>query len=195
MKKRKIFLLVFVLLLSIKVYAPNLSNKVVEMQFWNYYRTQSVLRVEENNAKELARFLEAIGHNESRNNPEAYNRYGYIGKYQFGQAARRSCGYGEVKFNDFVKNPSIWSEKDQDAAMITLLSTNESHLKSVIHKYNGKVIKGTVITRSGILAAAHLAGAGGVERYFRNGSNPKDAYGTGLEDYLIKFSGFNFYVL
>jgi len=195
MKKRKVLLLVFVLLLFVKVYAPNLSNEVVEKQFWIHYRTLSKLRIEENNSKELSRFLDAIGHNESRNNPKAYNKYGYIGKYQFGYAARKSCGYSEVKFGDFIKNPSIWSETDQDAAMIILLSKNELYLQDIIHKYNGKLIKGTIITKSGILAAAHLAGARGVQRYFINGSNPKDAYGTSLEDYLIKFSGFNFYIL
>ncbi|MHA1199677.1 MAG: peptidoglycan-binding protein LysM, partial [Candidatus Heimdallarchaeaceae archaeon] len=118
-------------------------------------------------------------------------RYGYVGKYQFGYAARKSCGYGEIKFNDFIKNPTVWSEKDQEAAMITLMSKNESHLRDVIRRYNGKTIKGVTVTKSGILAAAHLAGAGGVKRYFHNGSNPRDAYGTGLEDYLFKFSGFN----
>jgi len=190
MRKRNVVLLVFVLI-SVKLFAPVISDSDVEKHFWNHYRTQSRLRVQENDAKELSRYLEAIGHSESRNNPKAYNSYGYVGKYQFGFAARKSCGYGEVRFNDFIKNPSVWSEEDQDAAMITLLSKNESHLKDVIRKYNGKVIKGVTVTKSGILAAAHLAGAGGVQRYFRNGSNPRDAYGTGLEDYLFKFSGFN----
>ena len=75
--------------------------------------------------------------------------------------------------------------------MIKLLSLNEYTLRGVIHKYDGKFVKGNRITKSGILAAAHLAGAGGVKKYFRYGFNPKDAYGTGLEDYLFKFSGFN----
>jgi hypothetical protein len=191
MKKRNVLLLVFVLLVSVKLFAPVISNSDEEKLLWNYQRTQSRVRVQKDNARELSRYLDAIGHSESRNNPKAYNRYGYVGKYQFGFAARKSCGYSEIKFKDFINNPSVWSEEDQEAAMITLLSKNESHLKNVIHKYNGKVVKGVTITKSGILAAAHLAGAGGVKRYFRNGSNPRDAYGTGLEDYLFKFSGFN----
>ena len=190
MRKRTVVFLVFVLL-SINLFAPVISNSDVEQFLWQHYRTQSRMRVQENDARELSRYLDAIGHSESRNNPKAYNRYGYVGKYQFGYAARKSCGYGEVKFRDFIKNPTVWSEKDQEAAMITLMSKNESHLKDVIRRYNGKTIKGVTITKSGILAAAHLAGANGVKRYFRNGSNPRDAYGTGLEDYLFKFSGFN----
>jgi hypothetical protein len=190
MRKRNVFFLVFVLM-SVELLAPNLSDKVVEQYFMSHMIAQNKLRVQEQRAEELTRYLEAIGHSESRNNPKAYNRYGYVGKYQFGFAARKSCGYGEVKFRDFINNPSVWSEEDQEAAMITLLSKNESHLQDVIHKYNGKIVKGVTVTKSGILAAAHLAGAGGVKRYFRNGSNPRDAYGTGLEDYLFKFSGFN----
>lgn len=190
MRKRTVVFLVFVLI-SVKMFAPVISNGDVEQYLWQYQRTQARLRVQEINDKELRRYLEAIGYSESGNNPQAYNRYGYVGKYQFGFAARKSCGYGEIRFKDFINNPSVWSEEDQDAAMITLLSKNESHLQDVIHKYNGKVIKGVTVTKSGILAAAHLAGVGGVQKYFQYGSNPKDAYGTELENYLFKFSGFN----
>ena len=190
-KVRQLLLLVCVLFVSVTLYAPVISNVDVEEMFMSHMIAQSRLRVQEQKDEALRLYLEAIGHSESRNNPEAYNRYGYIGKYQFGYAARKSCGYGHVKFKDFIKDASVWSEKDQEAAMITLLSKNESHLQAVIQKYNGKEIKGVTVTKSGILAAAHLAGAGGVKRYFRTGSNPSDAYGTALEDYLLKFSGFN----
>ena len=190
MRKRQVLLLVFVLV-SVTLFAPVRSNDELEEYKWAYRIAQARIWMQEKQAEELRRYLDAIGHSESSNNPEAYNRYGYIGKYQFGYAARKSCGHGNVKFTDFIKNASIWSERDQEAAMITLMSKNELHLKNVIQTYNGKVIKGVTITKSGILAAAHLAGAGGVKKYFRTGRNPKDAYGTGLEDYLIKFSGFN----
>jgi len=193
MRKRQVFLLICVLFLtSIKSFAPNLSDEVKDEQLRQFYIAKKLRIEQEKRGQEFQEFLTAIGLMESGNNPRIYNRYGYIGKYQFGYAARKSCGYGNVKFREFTKNPSVWSEEDQDAAMITLLSKNESHLKDVIHKYNGKQIKGVVITKSGILAAAHLAGAGGVKKYFAYNYNPKDAYGTRLEDYLIKFSGFNF---
>ena len=191
MRKRLILLLMYVLFIPVSLFAPVTSNSDLEMRMFTYRRTQAKLWIQARQEAELSRYLDAVAYSESRGNPRVWNRYGYIGKYQFGYAARKSCGYGEVKFKDFIANPSIWSEKDQEAAMITLLSKNESHLKDVIHKYNGKMIKGVTITKSGILAAAHLAGAGGVKRYFRSGSNPKDAYGTSLEVYLIKFSGFN----
>jgi hypothetical protein len=41
------------------------------------------------------------------------------------------------------------------------------------------VVSGIVVTESGILAAAHLGGAGSVKRYFKNNGEKyiKDAYG------------------
>ena len=188
---RRVFFLLLVLIPA-NLFAPNLSKRDVEWSLYFHMRTQNMLRVQENEERELKEYLEAIGNSESGNNPEAYNRYGYIGKYQFGYAARKACGYDHVKFKEFIRNPSVWTEQQQDSAMITLLTLNENHLKEIIHKYNGVVIENTMITKSGILAAAHLAGAGNVKRYFAYGRNPKDAYGTSLEDYLIEFSGFNF---
>ena len=51
-----------------------------------------------------------------------------------------------------------------------------------------------LVTKSGMLAAAHLAGAYGVKKYFASNGrfNPKDACGTSLEKYLLLFSGYNF---
>nr|MDJ0646725.1 hypothetical protein [Flavobacteriaceae bacterium] len=48
-------------------------------------------------------------------------------------------------------------------------------------------------TESGILAAAHLAGAGNVKKYLRsNGAFQfSDAYGTTIEHYLKKFAGYD----
>ena len=189
MKGRKLISLIFVLFTFSQILlAPTLSDKTLaDMKILMQIRLD-----QERRDKELGKFLEAVAYSESRGNPEAYNKYGYIGKYQFGYSTRKSCGYGYIRFAEFVRNPSVWSEEDQEKAMITLLSKNEGHLKDIIHRYNGEVIKNMTITKSGILAAAHLAGAGGVKKYFRYGYNPEDAYGTSLEDYLIRFSGFNF---
>ena len=57
----------------------------------------------------------------------------------------------------------------------------------------GKKINGIKITESGILAAAHLAGAGNVKKYLRsNGKNTfKDAYGSSMQHYLKQFSGYD----
>ena len=62
-----------------------------------------------------------------------------------------------------------------------------------IERFVGKSIKGVQITESGMLAAAHLAGPGNVMKYLRSYGkiNTKDAYGTSIDKYIKKFSGYD----
>jgi hypothetical protein len=66
-------------------------------------------------------------------------------------------------------------------------------LRKDIRRSVGKRINGTVITESGILAAAHLAGAGNVKKYLRSGGRNdfKDAYGSSIQYYMKRFSGYD----
>jgi hypothetical protein len=115
--------------------------------------------------KNHSTFLDAIGFRESSNNYKVVNRFGYLGKYQFGRKTLNAIGFKNVSNREFLANPSI-----QEKAMLTLLKQNKhTLLRKEIAKYSGKVINGIYITESGILAAAHLAGAGNVKKFFRNG--------------------------
>jgi len=138
-------------------------------------------------------FLLALGYRESGNNPKIYNNKGYIGMYQFGKAALITTGYNHVTFEKFKENPSIFSKEDQLDAMIKFTRINYRTLKKYIDKYEGTVIDGIIITKSGILAGAHIGGAGGVIKYLKsNGDkNPSDIYGTSIEDYMKQFSGYD----
>lgn len=62
-----------------------------------------------------------------------------------------------------------------------------------IPRFEGRRIKGIEVTESGILAAAHLAGAGNVKKYLRSGGvlDVEDAYGTTIAYYLKKFKGYD----
>lgn len=131
-----------------------------------------------------ADFLQAIGNKESGNNYSAINTYGYLGKYQFGLSTLRGLGF-KVSKHEFLNNPEL-----QEKAMYTLLKHNRKQLKKYIRKYNGKVIHGVYITESGILAAAHLGGAGNVRRFFKKGYDFKDGYGTTLTSYIQKFNDY-----
>ena len=55
----------------------------------------------------------------------------------------------------------------QEKAFDALLSINKWELRKEIRKYAGKTIKGVEITESGLLAAAHLGGAGSVKTFFK----------------------------
>lgn len=131
------------------------------------------------------KFLEDLGFRESSGNYKAVNKFGYLGKYQFGRATLNSLGYRNVTNRQFLSDPSL-----QDQVMEDLLVHNKKILKRYIKKYDGKTVHGVFITESGILAAAHLAGAGNVRRFFRKGYEFKDGYGTKMTSYIKKFSGY-----
>jgi hypothetical protein len=55
-------------------------------------------------------------------------------------------------------------------------------LKDIIKKYDGKVVGGILVTESGILAAAHLGGAGSVSDTSKIMEKKyQDAYGTSIQ--------------
>ena len=129
-------------------------------------------------------FLNAIGMRESSNRYDVVNKWGYMGKYQFGRKTLRNLGY-KVSKKEFLNNPLL-----QEQAMLDLLSHNKKILKNYISYWDGKIINGEVITESGILAAAHLAGPGNVRKYFKKGKDFSDGNGTKLTKYLTQFSGY-----
>ena len=67
----------------------------------------------------------------------------------------------------------------------------QKKLLKYIKLYEGETVHGILITESGILAAAHLAGPGRVRKFFRRGSEFKDGFGTSMTSYLKEFSGYD----
>lgn len=157
----------------------------------------------------LQQFLNDLGARESGGNYKAFNRHGYAGKYQMGEAALIDAGYyrkhsriynndwsgeflgkdGVKSIQDFLNNP-----KAQENAQIIFKKKQWSYLKAVgAHNYIGLFINGFVITPSGLLAGAHLKGAGSVIQYLQSrGKNiPKDGFGTSLESYIKQFANYD----
>ena len=143
------------------------------------------LRVEQYHELELYNFLEAIGFRESGNRYDVTNKWGYMGKYQFGKSTLKGLGFKVTK-NEFLSNPQL-----QEEAMIALLLHNKEKLQKYIDVFDGQTINGMLITESGILAAAHLGGQGSVKRYFKHGKVFRDGYGTKITSYMEKFSGYD----
>jgi hypothetical protein len=136
--------------------------------------------------KSYVGFKEALAFKESQGNYNRINTLGYLGKYQFGKSTlKRFKIYNTI---DFLKDPSL-----QEDAFLALCSVNKWILKRDIKRSVGKKINGIRITESGILAAAHLAGAGSVKKYLRSNGNINfsDAYGTSIEQYMKKFAGYD----
>ena len=186
--KKYVVLLLFILFLTDKVIAPQTTFNNDAIEFLENKRKM------EFECQQLKMWLDSISYYESGSNWRKTNEFGYLGKYQFGRSALRSTGFDHVTYKTFINNPGIWTEYEQDSAMLILMKKNEVYLDSIIKVYNDSVFNNILISKSGILAAAHLAGSSGVKKYFTsNGkSNPKDAYGTTLSYYLNKFSGYKF---
>jgi len=136
--------------------------------------------------KTFVGFRQALAFKESRGILNMVNPYGYMGKYQFGRSTLRAVGVYD--FKEFLNN-ATW----QDKAFKALIARNKWELRKEIAKYKGRVINGIKITESGLVAAAHLGGAGSVKKYLRsNGRNGfKDGFGTSLKSYMKKFGGYD----
>ena len=154
--------------LALEVVTPKIEAPVVEIVI-----------------KDHNKFLDDIGFRESSGNYQAVNQFGYLGKYQFGRKTLNALGYKNVTNREFLENESM-----QEEAMYALLSHNKKILRRQIEKFHGKTINGILITESGILAAAHLAGPGNVKKFLRKGYEFKDGNGTKMTSYMIKFSNY-----
>ena len=132
------------------------------------------------------KFLDDIGFRESSNNYKAVNQFGYLGKYQFGRKTLNAIGFKDISNYEFLSDPTI-----QELAMNELLERNRRTLRREIEKYEGKVINGIYITESGILAAAHLGGAGNVKKFFRRGYEFEDGNGTKMTSYMVRFADYD----
>ncbi|WP_431165602.1 peptidoglycan-binding protein LysM [Tenacibaculum halocynthiae] len=136
--------------------------------------------------KNFIGFREALAFKESQGRYTVVNKLGYLGKYQFGKSTlKRFRIYNTHKF---LKDPEL-----QEKAFIALCKVNKWILRKDIRRSVGKRINGIKITESGILAAAHLSGAGNVKKFLRSNGKIKfnDAFGTSIEQYLKKFGGYN----
>lgn len=136
---------------------------------------------------ELEKFLNHMAQRESDNTPYVVNRFGMMGKYQFHPNTVKILGF-TVSTNDFLSNPEL-----QDSVMVAYLRANNKELNSLIIKYENKIVKGVKVTRSGILAAAHLAGSNNVKLFFQNSdwNGRTDANGTSIREYMHTFAIYN----
>ena len=154
------------------------------------------------------KFLDDLAILESGGNYKAFNKYGYAGKYQMGEMAMIDAGYyiKRGNFNNdwsgkFTGKDKVYSIKDflnnpqaQENAQLIFKKKQWGYLKSVgADKYLGEKINGYIITQSGLLAGAHLKGAGSIIKYLKsNGKyNSTAAFGTSVESYMKRFAGYD----
>jgi len=169
-------------------------------------------------------YFDALGFIESSSisggvqNYDVENRFGFIGKYQFGEAALFDLGYYGLDNSDsnLFKNDWVgsWSGKDginskQDylnSGAIQEIMVRDWHALLWqriqflgLEKYAGQTLNGQHITLSGMLAASHLIGAGsqssdvaGLKGYLLSGAvfSPEDGNGTTANEFMETFEDF-----
>ena len=159
--------------------------------------------------KNFQDFMNDLGARESGGNYKAFNKFGYIGKYQMGEAALIDCGYykkdskiynndwrgiflgkdGIYSINDFLNSPNV-----QEKAQMEYLKCQWKYLRNLgIKNYIGTLINGYQITPSSTLAGAHLKGASSVLVYLKSSGKKelKDGFGTSIEEYMRKFADYD----
>ena len=166
-------------------------------------------------------FLGAVCQKESSNNPSATNRkkgQGYLGFYQMGEQALKDIGvysgdqtssndwignFKENRFQITSKEDFLSSPKKQHQAMIAYCRRNWENLHFECEKANiniesyiGKSINGVRITKSGLLAGAHLVGVGGVVKFLTTTDSNilnkiADKNGTHVSEYMELFGNYN----
>lgn len=131
-------------------------------------------------------FREALAFKESRGDYFSINKFGYMGKYQFGASTLKMVGVYNTK--EFLNDPEL-----QEEVFVANLRRNKWILRRDIKRFVGKKIRGVKVTESGILAAAHLGGAGNVKKYLRSygAYSFEDAYGTSLRYYMKRFGDYD----
>ncbi len=136
--------------------------------------------------KSFLGFKEALAFKESQGKYSSVNTLGYLGKYQFGANTLKLMGVDDTGL--FLQSPVL-----QENLFELNVARNKWILRRDIKRFVGKKINGVPITESGIVAAAHLAGAGNVKKYLRSYGQMdfSDAYGSTVAYYMKKFGGYD----
>lgn len=140
-------------------------------------------------ASEFERFIDDLGKRESGNNWLSVNCIGCFGEWQFKESTVQYLGFKQVTLKKFKKNPEIFPPALQRSALESLIKVNMALLKDY-ERYIGLTINGVTVTKSGMIAAAHLGGARSVRLFLTSGGrlDKKDTLGTAISNYMKKFS-------
>jgi len=141
---------------------------------------------------EFIRFINDLGHRESGNNWLCINQIGCFGEWQFDESTLRYLGYRKITLKGFKANPQIFPKELQLEALKVLIRVNLCILREYEH-FIGDSIKGVRITKSGMIAASHLGGAGSLQKFLDSDGriNKKDVFGTSIYDYLKNFRNYD----
>jgi integrating conjugative element protein (TIGR03758 family) len=152
-----------------------------------------------------ADFLNSLARRESTGNSHIVNQYGYAGLYQMGESALIDAGYYHRDGTEKNDWRGSWTGKDGMNSLNDFLNTPATQTQAITGYHDvlwdqikargldnrvGQTYKGVPITQSGLIAAAHLIGTGGL-RSCLNGGTCTDANNTTALSYMGQFGGFD----
>lgn len=154
-------------------------------------------------------FFQAIKQRESSNDYSIVNGSGFLGAYQFGEAALIDLGY--VKRDKAVYDNKInggWTGKDGIDSTTEFLHTPAVQDEAAaewwpilwgrvrahdLEIYDQQTLNGILLTKSGMIAASHLVGTGALMDFIASGGThiAKDGNGTPITEYLTLFANYD----
>ncbi|RFB01675.1 calcium-binding protein [Parvularcula marina] len=147
-------------------------------------------------------FFEALRQRESSGDYSVISTGGYLGAYQFGEAALVDLGFvyndGSPFDNDFngtfTGKYDVFSVEDfldspsaQDLAAEEWFSLLWARIRfNDLEFYDQQTLNGVTLTKSGMIAGAHLLGVGGLRDFILSGGTDAgaDGNGTSITEYL-----------
>ena len=114
------------------------SKSLVERLEEEKLRELELQRLEEERIKqyhedELNRFLNDIGFRESGNRYDITNKWGYMGKYQFGKTTLKGLGFKVTK-QEFLNNPQLQEDINDDFYYYTTKKNYKNILMCLMDK-------------------------------------------------------------
>lgn len=170
--------------------------------------SQLMLAAASQEDKSYAAFFEALRYMESRGDYKAVNSLNFIGAYQFGEAALVDLGYvrrdrnlydnnfsggftgknGIRSVADFLNNPNVQDKAAQDWMRLMWKYIRSERLSS----FAWKDVGGVTLSPSGMLAATHLLGTGGLKQFINSGGSSSivDPYGMPIRTYVQQLADY-----
>jgi len=185
---KKAFLILVFLFISRICSAPKIDFRIEVFKFRSLMEFINVKYHE----SEFSRFINDLGTSESGNNWQCVNLIGCFGEWQFYESTLKYLGFRSITLKKFKKHPEIFPRELQMKALKSLIRVNLSLLMNY-EQFIGDSINGVVITKSGMIAASHLGGAGSLQKFLESDGriNRKDVLGTSILDYLKKFRNYD----
>jgi hypothetical protein len=185
---RRIILTLIFILISHICGAPSIGFRLQSEKFKSAY--EKIMK--RHHESELGRLITDLGYSESGNNWQSVNLIGCFGEWQFDESTLKYLGYRTITLKRFQADPDIFPRDLQMKALKNLIRVNLFLLNDYEH-FIGDSINGVKITKSGMIAASHLGGAGSVQKFLssRGSINRKDVLGTSILDYLKKFRSYD----